>query len=1534
MASRRYYERVMRDLDQDAPPAAVGALLLQAARDYMDSGQATAALDCCEAVLGLANHEGMAPVLAELFELRGRLRCAAGTLDTAREDFLHLQQHAARADMPWLVAVAHEHLAAVAMVRQEWVEAIGDLERASTIYRELDARDDLTRVLLHLATLYVDLRRWTAAEHALADLHARAGTGSHPAMVARLELVRAQMAIDRSNAARARLSAERALDHARRADDPVLLAETVAMSALVSRELGDLPRALQLIEDAERLARSNNDLMLLGELSCGRVEVLARREDHRATLHALNRAYRELVRLLGEPGPIERARRLRRLEAEFVHVTRRWAQRFEGTDHDTSGHVDRVADLTCEIARRMGVDPASLLGYRVGAYLHDLGKTAVPAAILNKRGRLTPEEWAAVKRHPVAGAELLAGTDLPWEVRPIVEGHHECWDGSGYPHGRAGEEIPLAARITCVADVYDALITRRPFKHALGSDEAIEVMRRDVGRQFDPAVFRVFEDVLRDGIAIPGVTSPASVRPEPAAEEELVDDPLTGVAEFVSWGRRATTLLAARRSAATEACLLLIDVDDFARVNTAYGRLQGDDVLWAVAKVLQRGLRAGDLIGRRSGDEFVVLLPDTSLDVTREVAERLRTGVADLRCARRAAPDESLSVTVSIAVAQAPGDGETVAALLAAADRAHFAASRTGSDQVIGVAAAGQEPNRGPAALDFSTFTGREEELRQLAAFLDQAMGGEPRAVTITGEAGIGKSAFVRQLAAEVRLRSAWMVTGQATGDGAAGALAPWAGAITKLVELGGAGDRAWLALPAWLPGVFAQHDPSATEPSLQQIQQEVVTFVRRASRTQPVVLVLEDMHLAPAGSWAVLDALLSAVDEERLLVICTMRPEVQPGAAEWRRRVHQNSRHASVALRRFGLDDVRRWIRAVFHDAAPGDDVARWAFELSEGIPRLVLHLLRAGYEDGTIWYGGTRWEWQPPADGAPSGGVGWVLERRLERVNASTRTMLSTAALLHPDLTIELLVSVLGIPETEARRALDDAIGASVLVPVATTATTTTFDFTHPHLREACLRATPERQRQHVHDVAARVLELRSPSAVATIAAHYHAAGNDSAAFDYATSAAERAMAHGAHDLAVSALQVAQRYASSSESLATLRVRHAEVAVTAGQYGLASSLCDLALEWLDRQPTTAVTIRGRVVREWVQWRRGRGAARVAEGFRTLVDDAARLAPETLASTALAGADAALVRAAWPEAMSLARRAADAAEGRDAIVAAAALRHGEAEYAERPGPGLTRLRDAVAKGERSGDTGLQALGALTLGTALSRDAVTAEADALLTRALELAREAHDTALTAAISQSLGVLRGRQGAALESRQWLGDAERLFTTLEDEPGRVVTLLQGARLLRDQGAREEAHRQFAAAARRAKEIDLAWVELAALAGTALSNGGAASEEGQERWQRSSALIADARPDWWFPGRELVDAFAVQVALAGGQSGAAFDLFLRARRRAEELDPWGAAWLVAECAPALETAGIRSLASTRRDAAEQAKRRGFAALAGSLN
>ena len=166
----------------------------------------------------------------------------------------------------------------------------------------------------------------------------------------------------------------------------------------------------------------------------------------------------------------------------------------------TQGHCVRVADLACALWARVSAgNDGSLFWFRIGALLHDVGKLMVPADVLNKPGKLTDEEWALVRKHPSAGVELLADIEFPWDVRPIVESHHERWDGRGYPHGLAGEEIPLMARVLCIADVYDALTSHRSYKRALSHSEAMDIMRADVGTQFDPALFVAFEEVVHGG---------------------------------------------------------------------------------------------------------------------------------------------------------------------------------------------------------------------------------------------------------------------------------------------------------------------------------------------------------------------------------------------------------------------------------------------------------------------------------------------------------------------------------------------------------------------------------------------------------------------------------------------------------------------------------------------------------------------------------------------------------------------------------------------------------------------------------------------------------------------------------------------------------------------------------------------------------------------------------------------------------------------------------------------------------------------------
>src|SRR5258707_1365484 len=124
--------------------------------------------------------------------------------------------------------------------------------------------------------------------------------------------------------------------------------------------------------------------------------------------------------------------------------------------------------------------------------LHDIGKLAVPEYILSKPGKLTAAEYSKVMIHPVVGADILSNVEFPYEVVPIVKHHHEKWDGKGYPGGLKGEEIPFGARILTVVDCYEALTTNRPHRPRYSRDDALELMRGEAGRTFDPAILEVF----------------------------------------------------------------------------------------------------------------------------------------------------------------------------------------------------------------------------------------------------------------------------------------------------------------------------------------------------------------------------------------------------------------------------------------------------------------------------------------------------------------------------------------------------------------------------------------------------------------------------------------------------------------------------------------------------------------------------------------------------------------------------------------------------------------------------------------------------------------------------------------------------------------------------------------------------------------------------------------------------------------------------------------------------------------------------------
>jgi diguanylate cyclase (GGDEF)-like protein len=169
----------------------------------------------------------------------------------------------------------------------------------------------------------------------------------------------------------------------------------------------------------------------------------------------------------------------------------------EARDLETKGHTERVAGLSQALGVTLGLNPEALESLRQGAYLHDIGKLVVPDSVLNKPGKLDPSEWALMQSHSIRGYEIASRIpSLAKGALEVIHSHHERWDGTGYPDRRAGETIPLLARVFAVCDVYDALLSPRPYKRAWTPAEALDEICAQSGKHFDPAVVRAFLEVI------------------------------------------------------------------------------------------------------------------------------------------------------------------------------------------------------------------------------------------------------------------------------------------------------------------------------------------------------------------------------------------------------------------------------------------------------------------------------------------------------------------------------------------------------------------------------------------------------------------------------------------------------------------------------------------------------------------------------------------------------------------------------------------------------------------------------------------------------------------------------------------------------------------------------------------------------------------------------------------------------------------------------------------------------------------------------
>ncbi len=425
----------------------------------------------CQRSFAAAREIGNEVLAAEALNTLGGIHLKTGSLEEARRVFLQALELGGPSRE--LGARVEQNLGILANIQGDLDDALGHYGRSLEAYRASGDEHGCAIAYHNLGMISADRGLFDEADRYYQESSGIAERTGDVYLQGLCLVNHAEVHLARQQFEAARRDAEAALAIFDQLGTKGDKAEAYRVIGLVYRETGRVALAESRLRSAIELAVSSGSVLVEAEASRELAllyQTMGRNQD---TLRLLNAAHRLFRRLDARVDLVHVGGKVAELEGTYLAVVSEWGQSLESSDSYTFGHCGRVAEHAVAVAARYGLDEHTQTTIRIGAYLHDLGKVRVPHEILNKTGPLTRDEFEVVQMHPIWGLELLADVEFPWDIKPIIRWHHEKHDGTGYPDRLRGEEIPVAAQIVGIVDVYDALTTSRPYRPALSPGEAV-----------------------------------------------------------------------------------------------------------------------------------------------------------------------------------------------------------------------------------------------------------------------------------------------------------------------------------------------------------------------------------------------------------------------------------------------------------------------------------------------------------------------------------------------------------------------------------------------------------------------------------------------------------------------------------------------------------------------------------------------------------------------------------------------------------------------------------------------------------------------------------------------------------------------------------------------------------------------------------------------------------------------------------------------------------------------------------------------------